>query len=69
MVVRRQAAHYGEGKRQRLTLREYVAWWRRRKQGLDTDLLYLKDWHFADEYADFKVRCSQYGRLRRPSDI
>lgn len=50
-----QDAGYGGGARQRMTLRDYVTWWRRYKAGKAQGLLYLKDWHFADEFPAYNV--------------
>ncbi|KAK9803323.1 hypothetical protein WJX73_002391 [Symbiochloris irregularis] len=48
-----QDAGYGGGARQRMTLRDYVTWWKRYKAGKVQGLLYLKDWHFADEFPQY----------------
>lgn len=38
-----------------MSVSEYVSWWRRHKAGEDDRLLYLKDWHFANEFPGYKV--------------
>ncbi|CAL5220025.1 g1971 [Coccomyxa viridis] len=46
---------YGGGRRHEMSLREYAAWWKQDKAGLDDRLLYLKDWHFVNEFPDYQA--------------
>ena len=34
---------------------EFAQWWKMHKAGQDDRLLYLKDWHFANEFPDYKA--------------
>lgn len=36
-------------------LQEYAAWWKQHKADLDNGLLYLKDWHFVNEFSEYQV--------------
>ena len=38
-----------------MTLADFAEWWRMHKAGQDTRLLYLKDWHFANEFPHYKA--------------
>lgn len=38
-----------------MTVGQYVDWFRRHKQGQEEQLLYLKDWHFVNEFSDYKA--------------
>ena len=42
-----------------MSLREYTKWWKQHKAGLDDRLLYLKDWHFVNEFPDYQVCATQ----------
>ncbi|BDA42235.1 2-oxoglutarate and iron-dependent oxygenase JMJD4 [Coccomyxa sp. Obi] len=44
------ASGYGGGRRHNMTVAQYVEWWRRHKDGQEEQLLYLKDWHFVNEF-------------------
>ena len=46
---------YGGGQRHDMTVAQYVDWWLRHKQGHEEQLLYLKDWHFVNEFPEYKV--------------
>ncbi|KAK9901594.1 hypothetical protein WJX75_003934 [Coccomyxa subellipsoidea] len=46
---------YGGGQRHDMTAGQYVDWFRRHKQGQEEQLLYLKDWHFVNEFSDYKA--------------
>jgi hypothetical protein len=54
-VGHRRQGGYGGGQRTEMTLREYAAWWRGREAGQEADNLYLKDWHFVNEFPDCTV--------------
>jgi hypothetical protein len=42
-----------------MRLAVYLEWWRRKRAGLESDSLYLKDWHLANEFPHHAVRsCS-----------
>ncbi len=36
-----------------MTVAEFAHWWKMHKAGQDDRLLYLKDWHFANEFPDY----------------
>jgi hypothetical protein len=36
-----------------MTVAEFAQWWKMHKAGQDDRLLYLKDWHFANEFPDY----------------
>lgn len=38
-----------------MTVAEFAQWWRSHKAGQDDRLLYLKDWHFANEFPNYKA--------------
>ncbi|KAL3152640.1 hypothetical protein ABBQ32_001654 [Trebouxia sp. C0010 RCD-2024] len=38
-----------------MTLADFADWWRMHKAGQDARLLYLKDWHFANEFPHYKA--------------
>ena len=38
-----------------MSLAEYLKWWQQHKAGLDDRLLYLKDWHFVNEFPGYQV--------------
>lgn len=38
-----------------MTVAEYVDWWSRHKLRQEEQLLYLKDWHFVNEFPDYKA--------------
>ena len=38
-----------------MSLCEYAAWWSQHKAGLDDRLLYLKDWHFVNEFPEYQA--------------
>lgn len=38
-----------------MTVAEFAQWWKMHKAGQDDRLLYLKDWHFANEFPDYKA--------------
>ncbi len=38
-----------------MTVAQYLDWWVRHKQGHEEQLLYLKDWHFVNEFPDYKA--------------
>ncbi len=38
-----------------MTVAEFAHWWKMHKAGQDDRLLYLKDWHFANEFPDYKA--------------
>lgn len=38
-----------------MTVAQFAQWWKRHKAGQDDRLLYLKDWHFANEFPDYKA--------------
>ena len=38
-----------------MSLAEYLRWWQQHKAGLDDRLLYLKDWHFVNEFPGYQV--------------
>ena len=39
-----------------MSLHDYAAWWKQHKAGLDHRLLYLKDWHFVNEFPEYQAR-------------
>ncbi len=55
MWCHRRQDGYGGGQRTEVTVREYADWWRGREAGQEADSLYLKDWHFVNEFPDCKV--------------
>jgi hypothetical protein len=46
-----------------MTVAEYVDWWRNRRHGEDEQLLYLKDWHFVNEFPNYKVALNFLARI------
>ena len=38
-----------------MTVAEFGEWWQMHKAGKDSRLLYLKDWHFANEFPNYKA--------------
>ena len=38
-----------------MTVAEFAHWWNMHKAGQDDRLLYLKDWHFANEFPTYKA--------------
>ncbi|DBA81219.1 TPA: hypothetical protein ACH3X2_007033 [Trebouxia sp. C0005] len=38
-----------------MTVAEFAQWWKMHKAGQDDRLLYLKDWHFTNEFPDYKA--------------
>ena len=38
-----------------MTVAEFGQWWQMHKAGKDARLLYLKDWHFANEFPHYKA--------------
>lgn len=38
-----------------MTIGEFAEWWHMHKAGKDARLLYLKDWHFANEFPHYKA--------------
>ena len=46
----------GGGERLEMALRDYCAWWQRHEAGEEDQPLYLKDWHFVNEFPDYHVR-------------
>ena len=38
-----------------MTVAEFAQWWNMHKAGQDERLLYLKDWHFTNEFPDYKA--------------
>lgn len=34
---------------------QFAHWWKMHKAGQDDRLLYLKDWHFASQFSDYKA--------------
>ena len=38
-----------------MSLAGYLRWWQQHKAGLDDRLLYLKDWHFVNEFPGYQV--------------
>ena len=52
-----------------MSLREYAAWWEQHKAGLDHRLLYLKDWHFVNEFPEYQARITLHKGMRMQSCI
>lgn len=48
-----------------MSVAEYVDCWRRWQQGEKQQPLYLKDWHFFNEFPDYKV-CQLHEHLPPP---
>ena len=38
-----------------MTVAEFAHWWKMHKAGQDDRLLYLKDWHFANEFPSYQA--------------
>lgn len=38
-----------------MTVAEFGEWWQMHKAGKDARLLYLKDWHFVNEFPNYKA--------------
>ena len=47
-----------------MSVSEYASWWRQHKAGEDERLLYLKDWHFANEIPGFQVSALVWAACR-----
>ncbi|KAK9816935.1 hypothetical protein WJX72_007187 [[Myrmecia] bisecta] len=47
--------HSGCGSRRDMTVAEFAQYWRRFQAGQERDILYLKDWHFANEFPGYKA--------------
>ena len=53
-ALHRQTAGYGSGTRQDMTLSEFLDLWNGDDKGSSSQL-YLKDWHFVNEFPNYQV--------------
>ncbi len=52
-----------------MSLHEYAALWNQHKAGLDARLLYLKDWHFVNEFPEYQARTIRHLKYQRHAQL
>ena len=54
-ALHRQTAGYGSGTRQDMTLSDFLDLWNGDDKGSSSSKLYLKDWHFVNDFPNYQV--------------
>lgn len=60
--MRRGLSGYSSGKRRHMSFHEFAKIWR--SHSSESENLYLKDWHFASEFPNYKVGQHTDGELQ-----